>query len=99
MTQLGIRVRCTNAPLSVAERTSCEVQRGFMSTRPSLAAAPTDAEMTAARKALEQWQTPEAFVSKVESFAPLVKSSVLFNRMRDFCSTPFQLLSYRSTAR
>jgi hypothetical protein len=42
--------------------------------------APSDAEMTAARKTLEQWQTPQAFVSKVENFAPLVKSSVLFNK-------------------
>jgi hypothetical protein len=50
-------------------------------TAKSLAvSAPTDVEMTAARRALEQWQTPQAFVSKVESFAPLVKSSVLFNK-------------------
>lgn len=41
---------------------------------------PTDAEIGAARKALEQSQTPEAFVAKVKSFAPLVKSSVLFNK-------------------
>lgn len=42
--------------------------------------APSDAEMTSARKALEQWQTPQDFVSRVESFAQLVKSSVLFNK-------------------
>jgi hypothetical protein len=42
--------------------------------------APSEAEMTAARKALEQWQSSQAFLSRVESFAPLVKSSVLFNK-------------------
>lgn len=44
------------------------------------ASAATDAEMAAARKALEQWQTPEDFVAKIKSFAPLVESSVLFNK-------------------
>jgi hypothetical protein len=44
------------------------------------ASAPTDAEMAAARKALEQRQTPEEFIAKIKSFAPLVKSSVLFNK-------------------
>jgi hypothetical protein len=49
-------------------------------TEGTVSSAPTDEAMGAARKALEQWQTPEQFVSKVESFAPLVKSSVLFNK-------------------
>jgi hypothetical protein len=41
---------------------------------------PTDEEMTAARKALAEWQTPEKFLEKISSFAPLVKSSTLFNK-------------------
>ncbi len=41
---------------------------------------PSDAEMNAARQALARWQTPKAFVSKVESFARLVRSSTLFNK-------------------
>ncbi|MBR0895785.1 hypothetical protein JQ616_12550 [Bradyrhizobium tropiciagri] len=41
---------------------------------------PTDAEMADARKALEQWQTPDDFRAKLKDFMPLVKSSVLFNK-------------------
>jgi hypothetical protein len=41
---------------------------------------PSDAEMVAARKALAQWQTPAQFQAKVASFAPLIKSSTLFNK-------------------
>lgn len=41
---------------------------------------PTDAEITAAQQALAQWQTPQEFVSKVEGFAPLIRSSTLFNK-------------------
>jgi hypothetical protein len=41
---------------------------------------PSDAEMIAARKALTQWQTPEQFQAKVAAFAPLIKSSTLFNK-------------------
>src|SRR5882757_335636 len=37
LAHLRPRVRCANAPLSEAERTSYEVQRGFMSTRPKRA--------------------------------------------------------------
>jgi hypothetical protein len=41
---------------------------------------PSDAEMKAARNALAQWQTPNEFLKKVSSFAPLIKSSTLFNK-------------------
>jgi hypothetical protein len=41
---------------------------------------PSDAELSAAHEALTCWQTPQEFVSKVEAFAPLVKSSTLFNK-------------------
>ncbi|BAC51314.1 bsl6049 [Bradyrhizobium diazoefficiens USDA 110] len=34
LAHLGPEVRCANAPLSEAERTSYEVQRKFMSARP-----------------------------------------------------------------
>jgi hypothetical protein len=40
----------------------------------------SDAELSAAHEALTCWQTPQEFVSKVEGFAPLVRSSTLFNR-------------------
>lgn len=41
---------------------------------------PSDLELTAARESLCVWQTPHAFITKVRSFAPLVKSSTLFNK-------------------
>src|SRR5258708_28984256 len=40
----------------------------------------SDAELSAAHGALTCWQTPQEFVSRVEGFAPLVRSSTLFNR-------------------
>jgi hypothetical protein len=46
----------------------------------STIAEPSDAEMKAARNALAQWQTPKDFLAKVSSFAPLIKSSTLFNK-------------------
>lgn len=41
---------------------------------------PTDAQIKAAKEALTQWQTPEQFIAKVEGFAPLIKTSTLFNK-------------------
>jgi hypothetical protein len=40
----------------------------------------SDAEMNEAQEALARWQTPQEFAAKVENFAPLVKSSTLFNK-------------------
>jgi hypothetical protein len=44
------------------------------------ASEPTDAEMADARKVLQQWQSPEDFLSEIEGVMPLVESSVLFNK-------------------
>lgn len=41
---------------------------------------PSDVEMSAAHETLLRWQTPQEFVSHVEGFEPLVKSSTLFNK-------------------
>jgi hypothetical protein len=41
---------------------------------------PSDDELSAAHEALTCWQTPQEFVAKVEAFAPLVRSSTLFNK-------------------
>jgi hypothetical protein len=41
---------------------------------------PSNEEMTAAREALAEWQTPEEFLAKVSSFDLLVESSTLFNK-------------------
>jgi hypothetical protein len=41
---------------------------------------PSDAEMNEAQEALARWQTPQEFAVEVENFAPLVKSSTLFNK-------------------
>ena len=41
---------------------------------------PSDDEMSAAHEALTCWQTPQEFVAIVEAFAPLVRSSTLFNK-------------------
>jgi hypothetical protein len=41
---------------------------------------PSDPELRVAHENLLRWQTPQEFISNVEAFEPLVKSSTLFNK-------------------